>query len=119
LIEPLSQGEAALLTAIAPLAADAPRGVKRFLNAYRIARLSAAPRPAIALMLAVKLSGDGAANSAMSAALAGALADLPDPDRPPALTQATQAARAANGGAISIAQARAAWEIARRYALPD
>jgi hypothetical protein len=119
LIEPLSQGEAALLTAIAPLAANTPRGVKRFLNAYRIARLSKAPRPAIALMLAVKQSGDGAANSAMSAALAGALADLPDPDRPPALTQATQAARAANGGAISIAQARAAWEIARRYALPD
>ena len=39
LIEPLSQGEAALLTAIAPLAADTPRAVKRFLNAYRVARL--------------------------------------------------------------------------------
>ncbi len=93
--------------------------MKRFLNAYRIARLSAAPRPAIALMLAVKLSGDGAANAAMNVALASAIDELLDPPGPPALTQATQAARAANGGAISIAQARAAWEIARRYALPD
>ena len=118
LVEPLSQGESALLTAIAPLAADTPRGVKRFLNAYRIARLSAAPRPAIALMLAVTQRGDGAAISAMSAALSSALAQLPDPAGPPALTQATQAARAANDGAISIADARAAWDIARRYALP-
>jgi hypothetical protein len=119
LTEPLSQGEAALLTAIAPLAADTPRRVKRLLNAYRIARLSRAPRPAIALMLAVKLSGDRAANSAMNAALSNALADLPDPAGPPALVEAAQAARAANGGAISIADARAAWEVARRYALPD
>jgi hypothetical protein len=119
LIEPLSQGEAALLTAIAPLAANTPRGVKRFLNAYRIARLSKAPRPAIALMLAVKQSGDGAANSAMSAALSSALADLPDPAGPPALVEAARAARAANDGVISISDARAAWDVARRYALPD
>ncbi len=118
LLEPLSQAEAALLTAIAPLAADAPRGVKRFLNAYRIARLAKAPRPAVALMLAVRLGGDGAANSAMKAALSSELADLPDPAGPPALVEAAQAARAANDGAISLADARAAWDIARRYALP-
>lgn len=119
LIEPLSQGEAALLTAIAPLAADTPRGVKRFLNAYRVARLSKAPRPAVALMLAVKQSGDGAANSAMFAALSSGLSDLPDPAGPPALAEATQAARAANDGAIAMSDARAAWDVARRYALPD
>ena len=119
LIEPLSQGEAALLTAIAPLAANTPRGVKRFLNAYRIARLSRAPRPAIALTLAVRLSGDGAANSAMSAALSSETADLPDPAGPPALVEATRAARAANDGVISISDARAAWDVARRYTLPD
>lgn len=117
--EPLSQGEAALLTAIAPLAADTPRGVKRFLNAYRIARLSKAPRPALALTLAVRLSGDGAANSAMSAALSSALAELPDPAGPPALVEAARAARAANGGVISVPDARAAWDVARRYTLPD
>ena len=119
LIEPLSQGEAALLTAIAPLAADTPRGVKRFLNAYRVARLSKAPRPAVALMLAVKQSGDGAANSAMFAALSSGLSDLPDLAGPPALAEATQAARAANDGAIAMSDARAAWDVARRYALPD
>jgi hypothetical protein len=119
LLEPLSQAEAALLTAIAPLAAGAPRGVKRFLNAYRIARLAKAPRPAVALALAVKLSGDGAAVSAMETALSSGQADLPDPFGPPALVEAAKTARAANDGAISIADARAAWDIARRYALPD
>jgi len=119
LLEPLSQAEAALLTAVAPLAANAPRGVKRFLNAYRIARLAQARRPAIALMLAVKMSGDGVAVSAMEAALSSALADLPDPSGPPALVEAAQAARAANDGAISLADARAAWDVARRYAFPD
>ncbi len=118
-IEPLSQGEAALLTAIAPLAGATPRSVKRFLNAYRIARLSDAPRPAIALTLAVKLSGDGAANYAMNAALSSGSAELPDPVGPPALVGATQAARAANDGRILAADARAAWDVARRYALPD
>ncbi len=119
LIEPLSQNEAALLTAIAPLAAATPRGVKRFLNAYRLARLSTAPRPAIALMLAVKESGDEAANSAMNAAMSSGDADLPDPAGPSALVEATQAARAASGGAISVADARAASDIARRYTLSD
>ena len=119
LLEPLSPAEAALLTAIAPLAAGAPRGVKRFLNAYRIARLAKAPRPAVALALAVKLSGDRAAVSAMETALSSGQADLPDPSGPPALVEAAQTARAANDGAISIADARAAWDVARRYALPD
>ena len=110
LIEPLSQAEAALLTAVAPLAASAPRGVKRFLNAYRSRASRSAARPAVALTLAVRLSGDGAAKSAMSAALSSELADLPDPAGPPALVEAARAARAANDGAISIADARAAWE---------
>jgi hypothetical protein len=32
---------------------------------------------------------------------------------------ATQAARAANDGVIALADARTAWETARRYSLPD
>lgn len=119
LLEPLSQGEVALLTAIAPLAADTPRGVKRFLNAYRLARLSTAPRPAVALMLAVRQSGDGAAKAAMRASLASSLAELPDPAGAASLVAATQAARAANDGTISLADARAAWDIAGRYTLAD
>jgi hypothetical protein len=119
LLEPLSQAEAALLTAVAPLAGGGPRGVKRFLNAYRIARLAKAPRPAIALMLAVRLGGDRAAVSAMEAALASAAADLPDPSAPPALAEAAKAARAANERPLSLLDARAAWDVARRYAIPD
>ena len=118
LLEPLAPSEAALLTAIAPLAATTPRGVKRYLNAYRIARASSASRPALALMLAVR-HGAGSAAAAMRQALASDASDLPDPAGPSALLEATQAARAANGGAISLADARGAWEAARRYALVD
>src|SRR5208283_3477880 len=50
LVEPLSSSETALLTALAPLAAHSPRDAKRFLNAYRLARCSSAPRPVVALM---------------------------------------------------------------------
>jgi hypothetical protein len=119
LIEPLSQGEAALLTALAPLAADTPRGVKRFLNAYRLARLSPAPRPAVALMLAVRQSGDAAAIRAMRAALASEAADLPDPVGSPALAEATRAARAATDGTVSLSDARSAFEAVERYVLAD
>jgi hypothetical protein len=118
LVEPLSQSEAALLTAIAPLAATSPRGVKRYLNAYRLARLSSASRPALALMLAVR-HGAAPAIGAMRAALASDSADLPDPSGSSLLVEATQAARAANGGTITLSDARAAWETARRYALLD
>ena len=118
LIEPFSQSEAALLTALAPLAAATPRGVKRFLNAYRLARASSVSRPALALMLAVRHSG-GPANAAMRTALASDSADLPDPSGPSALLEATQAARAANGGTISRADAADAWDAARRYTLAD
>jgi len=43
---------------------------------------------------------------------------LADPVGPPALVEATQAARAANDGKITLADARAAWDVARRYTLP-
>ncbi len=118
LLEPLAESEAALLTATAPLAATTPRGVKRFLNAYRLARLSDAPRPTVALMLAVRLAG-GAAATAMRSALASGTTDLPDPAGPSALVDAIQAARAASHGAISLADAHAGWIAARRYAFTE
>ena len=62
LVEPLSATEATLLTALAPLAAHSPRGAKRFLNAYRLARCSSAPRPVVALMQAVAFADDGRAS---------------------------------------------------------
>ena len=115
----LTPAETSLFAALAPLAGETPRAVKRFLNACRVARASAAPRPAVALMLATRLGGDRAALAAVRQALDGFAHDLLDPSGPPALVVATQAARAANDGVITLADARAAWETARRYSLPD
>ena len=114
--EPLSVAEGSLLTALAPLAASSPRSAKRFLNAYRVARVSRIPRPAVALMLAVAMGGDEAAKRGLETALAAAADEFGDPDGPPSLVLAVRSARAANGGAISRDDASAAWALARRYA---
>ena len=112
----MSATETALLTALAPLAAHSPRSAKRFLNAYRLARCSNAPRPVMALMQAVAFA-DEEARAAMHDRLAGGGDELGDFDGPEALVKAVKSARAANNGAISIVDARAAEAIARRYAL--
>jgi len=117
LIEPLSSAETTLLAALAPLAADSPRDAKRFLNAYRLARCSGLPRPVTALMQAVAFADDDA-QAAMRDRVAKGSGELGDVSGPPELVEAVKAARAANGGPISIEDARAAAEIARRYALP-
>ncbi len=116
LAEPLSSAEAALLTALAPLAARSPRGAKRFLNAYRLARCSNSPRPVIALMQAVAFADDEV-RAAMRSQLVSGSRELADLEGPEALVNAVKSARAANNGAISLEDARAAAEIARRYAL--
>ena len=115
----LTPAETSLFAALAPLAGATPRAIKRFVNACRVARTSAAPRPAVALMLATRLGGDQTAIAAMRQALDGSADDLLDPAGPPALVVATQAARAANDGVITSADARTAWETALRYSLPD
>ena len=116
LAEPLSSEEAALLTALAPLAADSPRAAKRFLNAYRLARCAHVARPAIALMQAVAFADD-ATQAAMRTRLMNGGGDLESVDGPGALVTAVKSARAANGGALTVAEARAADAVARRYAL--
>jgi hypothetical protein len=116
LVEPLSSTETTLLAALAPLAAHSPRDAKRFLNAYRLARCSNAPRPVIALMQAAAFADDNA-QAALRDRLAYASGELTDVTGPPALIEAIRAARAANNGSISIEDARAAAEIADRYAL--
>jgi hypothetical protein len=115
LVEPLSREETALLSALAPLAAHSPRDAKHFLNAYRLARCSNLPRPVMALMQAVAFADDDS-QAAMRGRLANESGDLADVSGPAALVSAVKAARAANNGAISIAEARAAADIARRYA---
>ena len=117
LVEPLSSAETTLLAALAPLAAHSPREAKRFLNAYRLARCSNAPRPVMALMQAAAFADDDA-QAALRDRLAHAEGELTDVVGPPALSAAIRAALAANDGPISIEDARAAAEIADRYALP-
>ena len=114
--EPLSPAETALLTALAPLAAYSARGAKRFLNAYRLARASNAPRPAVALMLAVAFADDEA-RAAMQKRLTSDAQELSDVEGPEALVKAVKSARAANNGPISVADLRAAESTARRYAI--
>jgi KAP-like P-loop domain-containing protein len=115
LVEPLSSSETSLLTALAPLAAHSPRDAKRFLNAYRLSRCSNAPRPVMALMQAVAFA-DEEVRKAMMSRLDGS-GELDVAEGPTPLVNAVKSARAANNGGISIAEARAAAETARRYAL--
>ena len=117
LVEPLSSAETALLAALAPLAAHSPRDAKRFLNAYRLARCSSAPRPVMALMQAAAFADDKA-QAALRDRLAYGSGELTDVNGPPALIDAVKAARAALNGPISIEDAHLAAEIADRYALP-
>ncbi|RBP05032.1 hypothetical protein DFR50_13717 [Roseiarcus fermentans] len=115
LTEPLSSAETTLLAALAPLAADSARAAKRFLNAYRLARCSNASRSAIALMLAVAFA-DEEIQSAMRRRLSNGGGDLEPFDGPERLVSAVRSARAANIGALTVADARAADAVARRYA---
>ncbi len=116
LTEPLSSAESALLTALAPLAAGSPRAAKRFLNAYRLARCSDLPRPAVALMQAVAFA-DEETQAAMRRRLTNGGGDLEPFDGPDALVRAVKSARAANDGPLTVADALAADVVARRYAL--
>ena len=117
LVEPLSAAETTLLAALAPLAAHSPRDAKRFLNAYRLARCSNSPRPVMALMQAAAFADDNV-QAALRDRLAYGSGELTDVTGPPALIEAIRAARVANNGSIPIEDARAAAEIADRYALP-
>ena len=73
--------------------------------------------PVMALMQAVAFADDDA-QAAMLDRLAYGSGELTDISGPPALVEAVKAARVANNGPISIDDARAAAEIALRYALP-
>jgi len=117
--EPLTPGEGALLTALAPLTSGTPRAVKRFHNAYRLARVAPAPRPAIALMLAALASPDPDLATRLREAMWSDDGDFADPSGPPRLIVATKAARVAHGGPFTKADALAAWDAARHWAPSD
>jgi hypothetical protein len=117
LAEPLSAAEATLLAELAPLAATTPRGVKRFLNAYRVARTGKANRSALALMLALGQSGDREALAAIEERLVAPEGEFAAPDSPFALSAAVRAAAKANGGGLTAADVVAARAVARRFQL--
>jgi hypothetical protein len=117
--EPLTPGEGALLTALAPLTSGTARAVKRFHNAYRLARVGPAPRPVVALMLAALSSPDENLAARLRETMLGEDYDLANLSGPDAWIAAIKAARIAHGGPITKAEALAAWEAARRYAPSD
>ena len=71
----------------------------------------------MALMQAAAFADDDA-QAAMRERLTEGSGELADVAGPPALIAAIKAARAANNGSIPIEDARAAAEVAHRYALP-
>jgi hypothetical protein len=117
--EPLTPGEGALLTALAPLTSGPPRAVKRFHNAYRLARVAGAPRPVVALMSAALSSPDETFAARLRETMLGEDYDLANLSGPDAWIAAIKAARVAHGGPITKAEALTAWEAARRYAPSD
>ena len=120
LAEPLTAAESALLTALAPLTEGTPGAIRRLYNAYRLARLSDAPRPLVALMLAALQSPNRDNARVLAAAVAPSSEEnLEEPSNMPALVAAVRAARGAHGGPLSKADAAAAWNAARRWTPPQ
>ncbi len=115
--EPITAVESALLATLAPLAAKSPRHAKRFLNAYRLMRIDATPRPVSALMLAIVQGGDARNYKALKRVMSEAVETIADPDSPPALVEAMRAARAANNGSILLKDVIAAAQSAQRFTL--
>ena len=116
-LEPFSRPRRRCSTALAPLAAATPRARQALPQRLSPgARCRKSPRPAVALMLAIRLSGDRAAMAAMRAALgAAAPTDLPIPPGRSALSQA-DAGRARRERRLDRARRRARG-LGRRAAL--
>ena len=109
---PLDEAEAGWLRTASPLIGPRPRALKRFYNAYRLARLSDAPRGALALSLAALMAPDPDAASALRWAFAGE-GELAAPAAPAKLA-AAYGRLGVQGMAKS--EARRAFETARRFA---
>ena len=113
--------ETHLLGKLAGLAGDTPRTVKRYLNAWRLARPLSADGGALALMLAL----DNGATAGELAAM-GAAMDLEEPDAPllihpgePRLAAALDAVNALRLSPLTNGEAHEAWMIARDFSIPS
>jgi len=111
LTEPLDEAEIGFLKTASPLIGARPRALKRFYNAYRLARIGEAPRAAVALSLAALMAPD----ADVAAALRWTLASESEaaPAAPAALKTAFEALSVQG---IDKDAARAAFAQARRFA---
>jgi hypothetical protein len=116
---PVSDGEAELLAALAPLAGPSPRSVKRFVNLYRLARLDAPDDLApLAFVLALDAGGSADEIAAVEASLTGAderagftLAQAGGTR----LAAALAAAEQAQGNRLTLGSMRRARDVARAW----
>ena len=109
---PLDETETGFLKTASALIGAQPRALKRFYNAYRLARLSDAPRGAVALSLAALLAPEPDAAAALRWALAGEGAPAA-PAGPPPLKAAFEGLGVPGMGKDA---ARRAFAAARRFA---
>jgi hypothetical protein len=110
--EPLGAPEVEFLKAAASLIGPRPRTLKRFYNAYRLARMADAPRGALALSLAALMARDPSAASALRWSL-----ETEGPFEAPATPAALRSAfEALSMQGIGREAARGAFETAQRFA---
>jgi hypothetical protein len=116
---PVSDGEAELLASLAALAGPAPRGVKRFVNLYRLARLDAPDDLApLGFMLALDAGGSPDEIAAVEGSLTGTDERAPFMLQQSAGTRlgaALAAAEQAEGKKLTTAGMRRAREVARTW----
>jgi hypothetical protein len=110
--EPLDAPEVEFLKTSAALIGPRPRTLKRFYNAYRLARMADAPRAALALSLATLMAPDPASASALRWTLQSE-GPFEAPSSPAPLQAAFDALSMQGIGRDAV---RGAFEVARRFA---
>ncbi len=116
--EPLGSAESALIAAAAPLTDGGPSALRRFLNAYRLARATDAPRPLLAVMLAALQSSRPKYARAIENALAASGESFATPEGEPELRDAFAAAMGSTGSRFTKELAQAAYAAARLWCPP-
>ncbi len=117
---PLTPAETLVVAALAPLAGETPRAVKRFVNIWRLARARGGDSIALALMLTLDCGGETGELNALGAAMAHEDGDRDLFIHPgePRLAAALDAVNAARGKKLSVAEAEKAWALASDYRTP-
>ncbi|MDB5651631.1 MAG: uncharacterized protein JWL62_3151, partial [Hyphomicrobiales bacterium] len=115
--EKLDGGETTLLATLAPLAGASPREIKRFANLYRLARVSSADRPVLALMLAIAVGGNSAERDGLRQALNASGPTLMARAGDERLAWALAAVESQRGAPVDMTAARTAHSLAETFSL--